>query len=121
MEILDSARSPILSSACHTFPTFLRIMYKVRGDGPGVHFNVGLSNTEKSELDLISLETLMATHKGAFSSGSSMYRGVSQVKVSQKWDARIKIAGKTKHLGTFLLEEDAARAYDKAEKEKNGR
>jgi hypothetical protein len=38
-------------------------MYKVRGDGPGVHFNIGLSDEEKADLDSISLEALMAKHK----------------------------------------------------------
>jgi hypothetical protein len=104
MEIYDSARSPILRSACHTSPTPPRLMYKVRGDGPGVHFNIGLSDAEKAEMDSISLQALMATHKSAFSSGSSLYRGVAWHKGKQKWHAQIKYGGKKKHLGFFLPE-----------------
>jgi hypothetical protein len=63
----------------------------------------------------------MATHKSAFSSGSSLYRGVFQHNDNQKWNAQICIGGKIKYLGTFLLEEDAAHAYDRAAKEKSGR
>jgi hypothetical protein len=96
-------------------------MYKIRGGGPGVHFNVGLSETEKAELDSMSLEALLATHKKAFSSGSSLYRGVTWSKSRQKWKAAIKIDGKGKNLGGFLLEEDAARAYDRAAKDRHGR
>jgi hypothetical protein len=73
------------------------------------------------ELDSISLEALMATHKKAFSSGSSSYRGVNWHKGQKKWVAGVKIGGKTKNLGSYLLEEDAARAYDRAVKEINGR
>jgi hypothetical protein len=121
MEIHYLARSPILRSACHTSHTLPRIIYKVRGDGPGVHFNIGLSDSEKEELDSLSLEALMATHKKAFSSGSSLYRGVNWDTEKQKWRACIKIGGKMKHLGYFLLEEDAARAYDRVAKEIHGR
>jgi hypothetical protein len=118
--ILRSAR-PILRSAFHTSLTLPRIMYKVRGDGPEVHFNIGLSDTEKAELDSISLEALMAKHKRAFSSDSSMYRGVTWDKIWRKWKARIQNGGKSKLLGAFLIEEDAARAYDRAAKEMRGR
>jgi hypothetical protein len=119
MKIHDSAAGPILRSSCHTSPTLHRIMFKIRGDGPGVHFNIGLSVKEKAELDSISLQALMAMYKSAFSSGSSLYRGVNWHKDTQKWVARIR--QKQNYLGSFLVEEDAARAYDRAEKEKNGR
>jgi hypothetical protein len=96
-------------------------MYKIRGGGPGVHFNIGLSQTEKAELDSISLEALLATHKRACASRSSLYRGVSWYKGCLKWTAQISIAGKRRHLGYFHLEEDAARAYDRAAKDGHGR
>jgi hypothetical protein len=96
-------------------------MYKVRGDGPGVHFNVGLSDAEKTELSSISLEALLATRKGVFSSGVSLYRGVSWHKRKQNWLATISIRRKTKNLGCFSLEEDAAKAYDRAAKYEHGR
>jgi hypothetical protein len=43
---------------------------------------------------------------------SSRYRGVRFHKTSQKWTAQIKTGGRNRWLGSFQLEEDAARAYD---------
>jgi len=37
------------------------------------------------------------------------------------WEAQIKIDGKTKHLGHFKREEDAARAYDEAARQLFGK
>lgn len=44
---------------------------------------------------------------------SSKYKGVF-LKKSKKWSAQIKYEGKSKHLGTFSDEVDAARAYNTA-------
>jgi len=45
---------------------------------------------------------------------TSKYNGVVWHKRDKKWQAAIRINGKKKHLGYFVLEEDAARAYDRA-------
>jgi hypothetical protein len=74
-----------------------------------------------SMLASLSLEALLATLKKVFSSGLSLYCGVSWKESEQKWKLNISIRGKTKRLGCFLLEEDAARAYDIAARQKNGR
>lgn len=45
---------------------------------------------------------------------SSCYKGVSFHKQSGKWRAYITLKGKQKYLGGFVIEEEAADAYDNA-------
>ena len=58
---------------------------------------------------------------GERSTSSSSYVGVAYVKYTDtkgvshgKWQARIQVDGKTKYLGRFMLEDDAAQAHDDA-------
>ncbi len=58
---------------------------------------------------------------GERSTSSSSYVGVAYVKYNDtkgvshgKWKAQIQVDGKNKHLGHFMLEDDAAKAYDDA-------
>ena len=52
------------------------------------------------------------------SAGSSRFKGVSYR--YRKWQAGIRFQSKSYHLGSFLIEEDAARAYDAAAKQFHG-
>lgn len=45
---------------------------------------------------------------------SSQYKGVFWNAQKGKWQSRLKIDGKQKHLGFFVNEKDAARAYNEA-------
>jgi len=51
---------------------------------------------------------------------SSKYKGVAWNKSKKKWQARIGIYGKRKHIGHFKDEIQAAKAYDKAAKKYHG-
>jgi hypothetical protein len=46
--------------------------------------------------------------------GSSQFKGVSWNKHARKWSAQIKKSGKHTHLGYFMDERDAAKAYNAA-------
>ncbi len=52
--------------------------------------------------------------------GTSRFKGVSWRKNQQRWRATIKLDGKTKELGNFQNETEAARAYDRAASEHYG-
>ena len=52
---------------------------------------------------------------------TSKYKGVHLEKVSKKWHAQIKIDGKTQHIGSFVFEIDAAKAYDNKARELFGK
>lgn len=45
---------------------------------------------------------------------SSHFKGVTWNKKVSKWQAQIKVSGKSRYLGVFASEEDAARAYVEA-------
>jgi hypothetical protein len=47
---------------------------------------------------------------------ASQYKGVTWHKSAQRWQAQIEVARKTRYLGLFHSELDAARAYDAAAK-----
>lgn len=51
---------------------------------------------------------------------TSMYKGVHLPTGRNRWDASIKVDGKTMRLGSFVSEIDAAKAYDMAAREYYG-
>ncbi len=58
-----------------------------------------------------------ARNKEKNHSSNSNFKGCTFDKKKQKWRVRIKIDGKSKHLGYFTNEEDAGKTYEKYSKE----
>ncbi len=52
---------------------------------------------------------------------ASKFRGVSWHVTDKKWKSQIQFDGKTRRLGSFAVEEDAAKAFDRAAYEVHGR
>lgn len=98
-----------------------RVIYLLEtGDWPdGVVDHI---NGDKSDNRIINLRAVsQAQNTKAFSpahkDSSSRFRGVHWFKRYSKWQAQIMCDGKKKHLGYFDVEEDAAKAWNKAASE----
>ena len=88
----------------------------------GKQKNLGSFTSEEDAADAYQ-KALKMYHEGDSSfmetkTPSSQYKGVCWYKSTNKWISYIKINGKTKHLGLFTSEEEAAEAYQNALKEK---
>jgi hypothetical protein len=75
--------------------------------------------TDEYEAHLTYQKALKMYHEGDLSfmrpkEFSSKYKGVSWYKNSNKWEVRIKVDGKLKHLGLFTDEYEAHLTYQKA-------
>lgn len=72
-------------------------------------------NNRRSNLRHCTDSQNQANRHGATKPGSSsVFRGVTWDKACGKWRAIIRAQGTNHHLGLFVCEEDAARAYDRA-------
>lgn len=91
-------------------------MHRVILNAPrGVQVDHRKGNTldnRKSKLRLCSPRNNLRAFKRKRAGASSKYRGVSWFARDSLWHARIKTADRQIHLGYFLSEEAAARAYD---------
>ncbi|KAL0050832.1 hypothetical protein WJX82_008034 [Trebouxia sp. C0006] len=100
--------------AAHTFD---RAAINKGGRKAKTNFPMSEYETEVTELTGLSQEDLVAMLRSRArksTSHTSSYRGVSLLKQTGKWHAQINVGGKQVHLGFFLSEQLAAKAYDRA-------
>lgn len=84
----------------------------VKGEIPE-HKNHQRSDNTRDNIRLATQGQNIANIPKYASKKSSRFKGVSFQKSTGKWNAQIKVNGKLLHIGTFSVEEDAGRAYDK--------
>ena len=78
------------------------------------HINGNTLDNRKSNLRVVTQSKNMAHRLRPKRKGSSKYWGVYYVKKHKRWRASIKVNRKTRYLGHFKQEKDAARAYNEA-------
>ena len=94
----------------HTFLTGFKLTDHRDGDG---------LNNQRSNLREATVSQNQRNARGARNS-SSQYKGVGWQSQIGRWRAYIWLDGKSKHLGTFTDEVEAAKAYDAAAREHFG-
>lgn len=94
----------------HNFLTGWPLVDHINGDG--------LDNRRANLREATNAQNMR--NKGLYRNNSSGFKGVSWQKECRKWQAGIRLDGTRRHLGLFLVAEDAAAAYDEAARELHG-
>ena len=96
----------------------------VHNDSPSTRTEVDHRNRDKSDNRASNLVWATRSenchNRTKWAGCSSKFVGVFWNAQRNKWQASIKVNGKSKHLGLFLVEEEAARAYDSSALEQYG-
>lgn len=87
-----------------------------KGDGQqGDHRDCNTLNNQRNNLRICTSQQNTFNQK-AISNTTSLFKGVCWNKKAKKWESKIGVNGKTKHLGSFHNEIFAAGVYDRAAK-----
>ena len=85
------------------------------------HINHNGLDNRKANLRIVTLQQNSWNARPAIKNGKpKKYKGVKWDKDKQKWQAKIYIESKLKHLGYFDNEKEAAKAHDSAAKKHRG-
>lgn len=82
------------------------------------HINMNKLDNRRVNLRICDRSLNLANQGGRL--GSSLYRGVHYSKKQKAWLSQIKDNGRTKHIGSFKNEREAAKAYNLAATRKYG-
>ncbi|WP_261540538.1 HNH endonuclease [Burkholderia multivorans] len=104
-------RHPQLAGKWTSISLHRQIMGLSFGDGRQVdHINGNKLDNRKENLRICT-NTQNAWNRGAQCNNRSGFKGVSWFKRDRKWVARIRVAGKYKHLGYYFTLEEAHEVY----------
>ena len=92
-----------------------RYVINYYGENMVDHINGNRLDNRKSNLRVVTVKQ-NNTNKSSAKNSSSKYIGVSFHKRDEIWSAMVRYKGKNKHLGNFVIEDEAARARDAAAK-----
>ena len=98
----------------HTVVMERMIGRKLREGELADHSNLDKLDNRRSNLRLASRAENEANKRKRVTGGTSKYKGVSYMKTRNRWRATIQIDHKQRYLGTYIDEDDAGRAYNKA-------
>ena len=76
------------------------------------HIDGNVFNNQKTNLRICTHRENIMNQRTQIRVKASKYKGVYRDKRRNTWNARIKVNQKTIHIGVFLNEDDAARAYN---------
>lgn len=94
----------------------LKFYHKILKSSSGLtdHINGNILDNRRSNLRIANYNQNSSNRKKPIHGITSKYKGVRWHKVGRKFVAQIVVKYKAMHLGSFIIEEDAARAYDEA-------
>ena len=98
-----------------------RLIMKAPRDKFVDHINGNGLDNRKANLRLATPAQNNWNSKSGMGRGKSRYKGVKWHKHSKKWVVTIGVNGRRESIGYFTDEKEAARAYDKAVKERRGK
>lgn len=107
-----ASRCPTINKKT-SFVMMHQYLFKVPKNSQIDHVNGNKLDNRKSNLRSCTASQNSANRKIG-KNNTSGYKGVSKRKTRNKWDAMIKINGKTTYLGSYCSKKEAAIAYDNA-------